>query len=75
MSDQSNRSAMERIALHPRSRRELFRLLAGGAAVATGAVAMGPAVSARQGTPGGKATIVTSANPASWDLTNTTWPT
>ena len=75
MSDQSNRSAIERVALHPRSRRELFRLLAGGAAVAAGAVVMGPAVSARQGTPGGKATIVTSANPASWDLTNTTWPT
>ena len=75
MTDLISDSAIERVARQPRSRRELFRLLAGGAAVAAGGVALAPGVSARQGTPGGKATVVTSANPASWDLTNSTWPT
>jgi len=55
-------------------RRNLFRVLAGGAA-ATGVFGLAPSALARQGEPGGRATVVTSANPASWDLTNSTWPT
>lgn len=75
MADLNTTSALKSVGTYAQSRRELFRLLAGGAAVAAGAVLLTPSASARQGTPGGKATIVTSANPASWDLTNSTWPT
>lgn len=75
MTNLTNDSVIDRAVRQPRSRRELFRLLAGGAAVAAGGVALAPGAGALQGTPGGRATIVTSANPASWDLTNSTWPT
>jgi peptide/nickel transport system substrate-binding protein len=75
MADLNTTSALKSVGTYAQSRRELFRLLAGGAAVAAGAVLLTPSASARQGTPRGKATIVTSANPASWDLTNSTWPT
>lgn len=71
MSDHSSTPAPGRVALH---RRNLFRAIAGGAAAA-GALRLAPSALARQGAPGGSATVVTSANPASWDLTNSTWPT
>lgn len=71
MSDQTSTPTSGPVALH---RRDLFRFMAGGAAAA-GAFGLAPAALARQGTPGGKATVVVSANPASWDLTNSTWPT
>ncbi|HEV2528177.1 MAG TPA: ABC transporter substrate-binding protein [Thermomicrobiales bacterium] len=71
MTDFSSGASLAQTPLH---RRELMRLITGGAALA-GAIAISPSVLARQGTPGGTVTIVTAANPASWDLTNATWPT
>ncbi len=74
MSDHASTPTPGRIPLH---RRNLFRVLAGGAAAAgaLGGVGYAPSAFGRQGEPGGTATIVTNANPASWDLTNATWPT
>ncbi len=74
MSEQANNPVHGRLPLH---RRNLFRFIAGGAAAAgaLGGVGFSRSALAKQGEPGGTATIVTNANPASWDLTNSTWPT
>ena len=74
MSDHASTPASGRIPLH---RRNLFRVMAGGAAAAgaLGGIGFAPSAYGKQGEPGGTATVVTSANPASWDLTNSTWPT
>lgn len=59
----------------PVSRRGLFKLAAASGIAVPALAGIVTVAGAKQGSPGGTATIVVAANPASWDLTKSTWVT
>lgn len=61
----------------PLTRRNIFKLAAAASAAGFTASAMSLPilVDAQEGTPGGTATLIIGGNPASWDMTKTTWTT
>src|SRR5262245_24860987 len=60
----------------PFSRRGLLRTAVGaGVAIPTMGTLLATASKAGAQEPGGTVTLIEAANPASWDLTTSTWPT